>query len=39
MQNEKIIQMKELGEIYGYEENIEIIIKILKFDKKTRFVN
>lgn len=39
MQNEKIIQMKELGEIYGYEENIEILIKILKFDKKTRFVN
>ena len=39
MENEKIIQMKELGEIYGYEENIEILIKILKFDKKTRFVN
>jgi len=39
MQNEKIIEMKELGEIYGYEENIEILIKILKLDKKTRFVN
>lgn len=39
MQNEKIIQIKQLGEIYRYEENIEILIKILKHDKKTRFVN
>ena len=39
MPNEKIIQIKQLGEIYGYEENIEILTKILKFEKKTRFVN
>ena len=39
MRKGKVIQEKQLGEIYGYEENIEILTKMLTFDKKPRYMN